>query len=453
MTNHVSDHAGGARVLSGEAEAAQSLGRRNDRLMVIGVVGYAAFVVLLMFLRGIEITPDVMLVAFALGAVLLGRGRLFLRDWLPFVMLFLAYELMRGLADNFGFGVHLQDVIQAERLIAFGTIPSQVLQDALHPAVGTDPWAILATIVYMLHFALPLVTGFFLWVWRRPQYYDFVAALILLSLWGFVTFVLIPTAPPWYAAQTGHLNTAAGQPAITYLKPGAFDQIAQAMGFKADYIYTYTFYDVNPNSFAAWPSLHVGYPFLSVLVLRRAFGKIGYVGLAYTFLVAFSVMYTGDHWLIDCIGGACYAYVSYYAIVHGPAVVRRWLDRVRDDSLATARSGGFRDWVFGLRSSVSWPMLLLGIGIALVGASGVQSMERAGHSATFLFLVPWGALVVGVCLAAYAVIRRPTAGVRAAAPGRRGAALDRATEGRALTADAAASDPPTDPEELEARAD
>ncbi len=387
---------------------AQGLGQRNERLLMIGVVGYSALVVLLMFLRGIEITPDVMAVAFGLGAVLLGRGRLFLRDWLPFVVLFLAYELMRGLADNVGLPVHITDMVTAERLVAFGAIPSQILQDAFHPATGVDIVAELATVVYMLHFALPLVTGFILWVWRRAHYYDFVAALIFLSLWGFVTFVLIPTAPPWYAAQVGALNGPNGHAVISYLKPGAFDTLANYFGFKADYIYTYTFYDVNPNGFAAWPSLHVGYPFLSFLVLRRAFGKIGWIGFAYTLLVAFSVMYTGDHWLIDCIGGVAYAYVSYYVIVHATAVQRR-LARLRDDTLSTAAPGSLRQRVTTFPSTVSWSRLVLGGVIAVVGVGGVQAMERARDTATWLYLVPWGVVVVGLWLVAVSVLRRGSA--------------------------------------------
>jgi len=300
----------------------RSLGRRNERLLVIGILGYSAVVTVLMFLRGIEITPDVMAVAFGLVAIFLGRGRLFLRDWLPFIALFLAYELMRGLADDVGFPVHIDGMVAAERLVAIGAVPTQVLQAALHSASGVDPLALFATVIYMLHFALPLATGFVLWVFRRSHYYDYVAALIFLSLWGFVTFVLMPTAPPWYVAQVGGLNGPTGHAAISYLKPDAFEELAGFFGFKGGYIYTYAFYGVNPNGFAAWPSLHAGYPILSFLVLRRAFGKVGWLALAYAMLVNFSVMYTGDHWLIDCIGGAAYAYVSYYAIIHAPALLQ-----------------------------------------------------------------------------------------------------------------------------------
>ena len=140
------------------------------------MLAYAALVVVLMVVGGVALTPDVLAVAFGLAAVLLGRGRLFLRDWIPFVVLLLAYELMRGIADDAGLPLHDTDLATADRLLAFGALPTQVLQDALRPAAGLDRIAIAATVVYMLHFALPLVTGFVLWIRRRADYYDFVAA-------------------------------------------------------------------------------------------------------------------------------------------------------------------------------------------------------------------------------------------------------------------------------------
>jgi hypothetical protein len=116
-------------------------------------------------------------------------------------------------------------------------------------------------------------------------------------------------------------------------------------------------------------------------------------------------MYTGDHWLIDCIGGAAYAYVSYYLITHA-SVVQRRLASLRDDTLSVGGMVGARERVMALPSTVSWVRLLLGAGIALVGVGGVQEMERAGHTATWLYLVPWGAVIVGAWLVAASVIRR-----------------------------------------------
>jgi hypothetical protein len=321
----------GRATADSQAPQISALGRRNERLLGVGILVYSVIVAALMVDRGLAITPDVLAIAFGLAAILLGRGRLFLRDWLPFIALLMAYELMRGLADDAGVGVHVDDMVMVDRLLTLGHIPTQVLQDALRPASGLDWVAIVATVVYMLHFVLPLVTGFVLWVWKRPQYYDFVASLILLSMWGFVTYLLVPAAPPWYAADRGALAGPDGRPLIAYLKPGAFETIAQALGFDGRYLYSFAFAGVNPNAVAAWPSLHVAYPFLSFLVLRRAFGRIGWLGFAYTLLVSFSVIYTGDHWISDCIAGVAYAYVAYYAVVHAPARARVWRRKRAED--------------------------------------------------------------------------------------------------------------------------
>jgi hypothetical protein len=96
------------------------LTRRNDRLLLGAVMVYAILLSLLMIARGISLTPDVVLVGFGLAAIILGRGRLFLRDWIPFVALFFAYELMRGYADKFGLPIHVTDVVSIERVIGLG---------------------------------------------------------------------------------------------------------------------------------------------------------------------------------------------------------------------------------------------------------------------------------------------------------------------------------------------
>jgi len=303
-------------------EKSQATARRgNERLLFLAVGAYAALIVFLMIDRGVSITPDVLAVAFLLVAIYVGRPLLFLRDWIPFIVLFLAYELMRGIADNAGFPVHMADVVAIERTIAFGHLPSQIIQDIFDPTHGVNGWTILATIVYMLHFVLPLVTALLLWLWRRPIFYRYVTAFIVLSMAGFVTFVLLPVAPPWMAAQDGVLNGPDGRPVISYLKPEAFTALANALGFNGTWLTSYTFYQVNPNGVAAFPSLHAGYPFLSFLVLRHAFGKVGWLAFGYFCLAAFSIILTGDHYLVDVIGGVVFASGAYLLVAHPP----RWL--------------------------------------------------------------------------------------------------------------------------------
>src|SRR5215208_6340792 len=64
-------------------------GRRNFNVLVIAIfVGYMLFAIGLYVWRGVPfITPDRWVVALFLGALVFGRGLVFLRDWVPFIML------------------------------------------------------------------------------------------------------------------------------------------------------------------------------------------------------------------------------------------------------------------------------------------------------------------------------------------------------------------------------
>lgn len=306
----------GARALPDSPRTTEeALAARNERLLLGIVAGYVVLLSGLMIIRGVAVTPDVVFVALGLAAVVLGRGRLFLRDWIPFLALFLLYELMRGYADNLGQQVHVADVITLERTLFGGRLLTSILQDALHPTTGVDPLAVGATIVYFLHFPLPLATGFLFWLRRRRAYYDFVAALIVLSMAAFVTYVLLPVAPPWWAQERGWLPPGT----LLALKESGFQALASAFGFNGSYVYTYAFYNINPNQVAAIPSLHAAYPFLAFLFARRVFGRAAWYVLIYTAVVWFSIVYLGEHYFVDALAGGVYASMAYWVVIHAPA--------------------------------------------------------------------------------------------------------------------------------------
>ncbi len=397
---------------AGGAGMTGDLGRRNDRLLLLTIGGYVLLLSALMIAGGVAITPDVFAIGLGLAAVLLGRGRLFVRDWVPFIGLFLAYELMRGYADNFGAEVHVEDVLALERWLFLGALPTQVLQDWLHPATGTDPFAVAGTILYFLHFPLPIAVAFLLWLRRRRAYYDYVAALILLSMAGFATYLVLPVAPPWWAAEQGIIPGPDGAPAITYLKAEGFAALAALFGFEGSYLYSYTIYEINPNAVAAFPSLHAAYPFLAFLFARRHFGRIGWAMLGYGALVWWAIVYLADHYVVDIVGGVAYAWLAYAAVVHAPGWFRRVMDRAADPELEAIGSGGppeDAEVMRRLRRRVVWPLVGQGAAIAVVGSAAVMAMAWggvAGGAGTPLFLLPWMAVIGGFWRAASAVLGR-----------------------------------------------
>ena len=402
-----------ASTLAPPADATHGdLHRRNDRILMVTIVGYVIVLSGLMIVSGVSITPDVMLVALGLAAVLLGRGRLFIRDWVPFIGLFLAYELMRGYADDINRVIHSADVLALERWVFGGGLPTQVLQEAFHPATGMDPLAIAGTIFYFLHFPLPIAVAFLLWVRRRRTYYDFVAALILLSMVGFATYLVLPVAPPWWAAEHGLIPGADGTPAITYLKAQGFNDLARLFGFEGRYLYSYAIYEVNPNAVAAFPSLHAAYPFLAFLFARRAFGRPGWLMLIYAACVWLGIVYLADHYVVDVLGGVVYAALAYGAIVHAPGWFRRVVDRAADPAVEADIEAGAAGDASALRrvaGRVRWGMVRQGAAVAVVGVIGVVGVVKGGWlggESTPVLLLPWALIIGGLWRAALGAISR-----------------------------------------------
>jgi hypothetical protein len=73
--------------------------RRPGPLVVVSLA-YLLLVSGLMIWRGVSVSPDYLLLILVPVALLSGRFLRFLRDWVPFVALFLGYEAVRGIATS-----------------------------------------------------------------------------------------------------------------------------------------------------------------------------------------------------------------------------------------------------------------------------------------------------------------------------------------------------------------
>jgi hypothetical protein len=372
------------------------LGRRNDRLLLAAVASYAVLLSILMIARGISVTPELIVVAFGLAALLLGRGKLFLRDWIPFLALFFAYELMRGYADKFGLPIHVTDIISMERLISLGGLPTTFVQQ-LHQGAESAPdnLATLSVIFYFLHFPLPLAIGFLLWIHQRRSYYDYVGALIVLSMAGFVTYLLLPVAPPWWAEKFGYVD------GVLHLRNTGFEGLVRLFGF-GNYFYSYNVYSISSNDVAAFPSLHAAYPFLAFLFARRAFGRVGWLMGAYTACVWFAIVYLGEHWVVDIVGGVAYASAAYLAILHGPQWARRFMAKMADEEIEAgveAEEDGEAGALRRVGRRVRWSLVAQGAALAAAGAllaSGMANFGWLGGPQGGLYLIPWLAILGGL---------------------------------------------------------
>src|SRR6478672_13316774 len=136
-------------------------------------------------------------------AASIGQGRRMLyviRDWLPFALDLLAYDLTRGAADLIGRPTLWHWQADADRWMFGGTMPTVWLQERLK--LPQAPWwEVVISTVYMSFFILPYVVAGVLWLRNRDEWKRFVQLFVGLSLAALVVYALVPAAPPWAAAR------------------------------------------------------------------------------------------------------------------------------------------------------------------------------------------------------------------------------------------------------------
>ncbi|GAC1330453.1 MAG: hypothetical protein NVSMB17_07830 [Candidatus Dormibacteria bacterium] len=265
------------------------------RYMVPAVIAYVVATTAFLIFRGISVSPDDFVFILLLGAVVLGRWKAFIVDWTPFVVLFLGYEFLRGFAGKTGIAPHYTEVIAFDRVLGLGTLPTLLLQARLYHGGGPSALDIICTLFYFLHFAYPLTLGYVFWIRDRGLFRRYALTLLAMSFGAFVFFLLVPVAPPWLASQEGLIPHV--EKIISHTLPSSTDIIYKSM---------------TPNKVAAFPSLHAAFPFLGMLYGIRLFGRRAALPLgAWVLGVTFSIVYLGEHYVVDALGGFVLAGASF----------------------------------------------------------------------------------------------------------------------------------------------
>src|SRR5262245_11566252 len=234
-------------------------------------------------------------------------GRRLIKDWLPIIAALLAYDLLRGIADGKLFAIHWEAPIHVDRILGLGQVPTIRLQDALYTPGHLHFWDYAAFSFWFSHFFATLLVGVLIWRYAHEWFPRFAACVVVLAAMGLVTYVLFPAAPPWLAGQHGYLPhtfriTHAVVNNLPVPKASALFQQGTEWG----------------NDVAAVPSLHAAYTMLiCVFLWPRLDGRWRPLLLAYPIGMGLSLVYLGEHYLIDILLGWAYAAVAVYAVNWG----------------------------------------------------------------------------------------------------------------------------------------
>ncbi|TMG23946.1 MAG: phosphatase PAP2 family protein [Chloroflexi bacterium] len=238
----------------------------------------------MMLWRGISIEPEWVVLALLVIAIALGRGKTFIADWAPFLLLFFAYEAMRGFAAKTGFAPH--DLSGLERAVFGGTLPTLTLQHAFYRVETVSPQDVVAMFFYFMHFPMPILVGFVFWLRSRDHYHRFIAA-----------------------------QFQEGQVASSQVVHKILNETVDKF-WGSNYIVTPLYTHLNPNQFAAFPSLHAAFPALAAVYAWNRFRLLAIGLFVWTAAVMLSIVYLGEHYVVDALDGFLYVAVAT-ALVEG----------------------------------------------------------------------------------------------------------------------------------------
>jgi hypothetical protein len=318
----------------------------GHRRVTIGWAILIASLVVYYLVAGIPWSTNSVLIYIMAGLVVssLGSGvrwKTLLRDWLPLIVVLFGYGVLRGYASHTLWGPLVNPQVWFDTHIAgLGVDPTVQLQRWLYTP-GLHFWDYLVWACYMTHFFASFIIAGVLWKTNYAKFRRFVPLFVGLTFLGYLTYVLYPAMPPWLAGQTGHL------PHVTRIIDQVWKHLHIGLGQSL-----YAGGNKFDNNVAAMPSLHGGYPMLICLFFWKGSSVRKRVLLAaYPICMAFALVYTAEHFVIDIFVGWLYAAAVWYV---GSKLLDRW--EARRLRKALEKEGGVAG-LEGLRPDPDAPLV------------------------------------------------------------------------------------------------
>lgn len=264
---------------------------RHHYLQFFFFTVYLFLATIFMIRQGIGITPDRYLIVLILGTLFIHKTFKFLHDFIPFILIILSYDFFRGFVDDINPHIHYLSKINLTKFIFNGHLPTVDLQNIFYTPGILHWYDYGGSILYLLHFAVPLAFAFILWLYKRKGFLEFSVGLSLVSYGALLVYLFYPTAPPWLAAKHQMI------PHVTKI----FDIVLLSFPEKLHLPTLYQY--IGQNLVAAVPSMHAAYSFLVFLYAFRYFKKWGLIFLPYFLLMDVAIVYLGEHYVVDILLG------------------------------------------------------------------------------------------------------------------------------------------------------
>jgi hypothetical protein len=215
--------------------------------------------------------------------------------------------------------VRIRYPIVADRLLGLGELPTVRLQRTLSRTGTAGPeWRALDRAMVWTHwswFMVPHGAVAYILLRHHDRFPRAAAMTYAVFNVGASFYWVLPTAPPWYAAGAEE-RTGEGAREVRRM------MVEYGEHFWRDgWGSLYSVFGGNP--LAAMPSLHFATSVMAALLLTEVGPVAGALGWTYTATLGFALVYLGEHYLVDLLGGvALTAAVRRLAPRAGPSVAR-----------------------------------------------------------------------------------------------------------------------------------
>jgi membrane-associated phospholipid phosphatase len=189
--------------------------------------------------------------------------------------------------------------VQIDKALGLGTTPTLRLQRAFGTPGNFARWEKLLVWSHWLWFAFPHGTVLYVLLRHRGRVPRAAAQIYATFDIGVIAYWVIPTAPPWYAAERGLMDDGR-TPEVRRMMVEYGEQF-----WKSGWAPLYGVLGGNP--LAAMPSLHFATSVTAAHVLSDTGKVAGALGWSYAATLGVALVYLGEHYVVDLAAGAALA--------------------------------------------------------------------------------------------------------------------------------------------------
>jgi len=279
------------------------------------VMGYTIMVV--------KSEREMIITALLIGAFLL-VALVFASNTFKLLSLYVAavvlFSHVRALADSTGIPIHYDYAPAFDRFVGLGTLPSSALQDRLYDAAHLTllDWVLYG--VYTSYFSVIHIVTPLVLLAKKDWFPRHVIMCVIVFWGGLLIYYFLPTAPPWLAS-SGEVSRL-------------MDHIGRSVN-EASYEAGQEQFGTNPV--AAMPSVHMAATVVVAFTLWRLWRPLVAIGVVYSVVMGFALVYFGEHYVIDVLAGVLLAAVAYVAVTKYWEPLVAWAGGVTSGALRLGR--------------------------------------------------------------------------------------------------------------------